>query len=86
MTHHLKTEQPFWDHIYVGSKNFEVRSSSDRRFEAGDTLVLNEHPSTGRAPIIKIVSYVLRGGQFGIMPGYVVMALRDPVGPKEEES
>jgi hypothetical protein len=85
MKHELKCEQPFFDAIYCGAKNFEVRSAHDRLFLAGDTLVLREEPDTNRPPIVKIVSYILKGGQFGIAPGYVVMALRDPVGPKEEQ-
>jgi hypothetical protein len=84
MKHELKCEQPFFEAIYTGAKNFEARWN-DRNYKAGDALLLREHPSTNRPPILKIVSYVLKGGQFGIAPGYVVMALRDPVGPKEEQ-
>lgn len=85
-THTLKTLPPFFDAIARGDKTFEVRKD-DRAFQAGDTLVLNhydpekeDHPFA--APrinkpdsIVLRCTYVLRGGQFGIEPGYVVLGI-----------
>lgn len=84
--HSLKTWDVYFDAVYDGSKPFEVRYD-DRGYQSGDVLLLQRwepekhdytrdgsgHPAT----ISKRVSYVLRGGQFGVQPGYVVMGLQD---------
>jgi len=69
-THHLKTLPKYWNDIRDGLKTFEVRRD-DRGFEEGDELALvhTEHKSV----IFRKVMYILRGGQFGIKAGYVVM-------------
>ncbi len=85
-THRLKTLPPFFDAVVRGDKTFEVRKD-DRSFQAGDTLVL-EHfdpekegvpfaapPVNKPDPIHLRCTYVLRGGQFGIEPGYVVLGI-----------
>ena len=72
--HDLKVAPPFFDDIQMGRKNFEVRKD-DRSFQAGDSLNLQEWKDgqfTGRNCFV-FVDYVLRGGQFGIKKGYVVM-------------
>jgi Domain of unknown function (DUF3850) len=83
MTEHaLKTLGPYWEAVASGAKNFEVRRD-DRGFQRGDVLVLQPVTEDGRRigvlyrEIRKRVTYVLTGGQFGIEPGYVVMALED---------
>jgi len=88
-THHLKTWPEFFEGAADGRKPFEVRRD-DRGYAVGDTLILqewepawdepyNEHPAryTGRE-VTRTVVYVLRGGQFGIEDGYVVMGIQDP--------
>lgn len=81
--HTLKTLAPYWDDVMSGIKPFEVRRN-DRDFERGDILILRRmQPDEPDRPdwdgdymdIYKRVSYVLKGGQFGVEPGYVVMAL-----------
>ena len=85
--HQLKTLPAYWDAIARGEKNFDVRRD-DRGFQKGDVLVLlkfdpDRHPGfymkkNGDFDAIrKVISYVLRGGQLGIEPGYVVMGLQD---------
>jgi hypothetical protein len=59
-------------------KTFEIRKD-DRDYAVGDMLVLDEwNPSTqqftGRRQF-RCVRYILRGGQFGLEPGYVCMGL-----------
>lgn len=90
-THSLKTAAPYWDAIAAGEKNFEVRRD-DRGFQKGDRLLLRRLSDAGvcfktqsgesdyaeNALTIKAtVAWVLTGGQFGVEPGYVVMALTD---------
>jgi len=93
MTHELKTHPPYWDAIYAGTKNFEVRRD-DRGFQTGDELLLIRHDGLYRRPRVEYnavglppretyeirrrIKYILTGGQLGIEPGYVVMALEEP--------
>lgn len=103
MTEHLlKTLAPYWDAIDRGEKNFEVRRD-DRGFQKGDVLVLrklcpdgykiewsdfrNDFHNSGYFDIRKRITFILTGGQFGIMPGYVVLALEDdaPITPIQPE-
>lgn len=75
--HKLKCLVPYYEAINQGDKNFEVRRD-DRGFQKGDTLILYKHDGTKFVDYVSIrrrVVYILTGGQFGIEPGYVVMAL-----------
>lgn len=79
MQHELKIWPIYFDRVEEGIKSFEVWKN-DRDFQAGDELFLREwcpiiQQYTGRQTL-KIVQYVLHGGQFGIHPDYVVMALK----------
>jgi murein L,D-transpeptidase YafK len=76
--HELKTNVEFFTAIYSGNKQFEIRKD-DRDFEVGDELVLKEYSRenlqyTGRF-LHRKVDYVLRGGQFGLEDGYVIMSI-----------
>ncbi|MBF9042970.1 DUF3850 domain-containing protein [Rhodobacterales bacterium HKCCE4037] len=81
--HELKVWPAYFHRLNSGDKTFEVRRD-DRGFQKGDVLWLREftpnerlHPRqqyTGNATFARI-DYILTGGQFGIEPGYVVMAL-----------
>lgn len=76
-THHLKTWPEYFEAIIDGSKNFEVRKN-DRDYKVGDVLELHEFKPNGgftNRSCERIVSYILKGGQFGIEAGYVVMGL-----------
>tara|TARA_R110002074_G_scaffold86875_6_gene191822 strand:+ start:6661 stop:7248 length:588 start_codon:yes stop_codon:yes gene_type:complete len=86
MLHELKISPEYFKDILSGVKTFEVRLN-DRNYLVGDILVLNEfvsevnekHPDlfftfySGKNIGVKI-TYILDGGQFGIMKNYVVMA------------
>lgn len=79
-THNLKTLQVFFSGLRSKQKTFEVRKN-DRKFEEGDTLVLNEYipllnKYTGEVEK-REVTYVLHGGDFGIQPGYCVLGLKE---------
>lgn len=81
--HTLKCWPEFFEPLYSGTKNFEVRKN-DRNFKVGDVLLLQEYlPTqnsfTGREATRR-VSFVLNGEDVsvkacgvGIQPGFVVL-------------
>jgi len=78
MEHDLKVWPKFYAALADGTKTFEARVD-DRGFAVGDTLLLREWDAgrgryTGPS-MRRRVSYLLRGPQFGVESGYVVMAL-----------
>ena len=85
--HILKTLPDYWAAVETREKTFEVRRD-DRGFQKGDVLVLRrlkKNPSgvwyedrsqDSYHDLRRKVVYVLTGGQLGIEPGYVVMAIR----------
>ena len=78
-THELKCWPLFFAAIEKGHKTFEVRKN-DRGFQKGDRLLLAEWlvgtgEFTGREMLFD-VTYVLKGGKFGIEAGYVAMAIK----------
>lgn len=78
MIHELKTWPEYFNEVYQGRKNFEVRIN-DRDYKVGDELMLMEWDKidesyTGREIYCK-VTYILHGGGFGISSGYVVMSI-----------
>jgi hypothetical protein len=53
----LKTVKPFFQQIWLGKKRHEIRSTHDRTFRVGETIILRETEGldyTGRAIKIKI--------------------------------
>ncbi len=85
--HTVKCWPNYFDAIERGDKTFDVRRD-DRGYQRGDTLILRRFdpatqtysiaPGAGRFSIKetrRTITYVLTGGQFGINPGYVVLAL-----------
>lgn len=80
-THDLKTHPGPFTATVMGLKQFEFRKD-DRGFEVGDVLVLREwDPSWDPTPsytgdtATRRVSYILRGPDYGVPEGYVVMGL-----------
>jgi len=77
-THVLKVWPIYFEALFSGKKNFEVRVN-DRGFKTGDQLILLEYDQptnthTGRE-LRAGISYILPGGSFGIAADYCVMAL-----------
>jgi hypothetical protein len=74
----LKAWPGYFRAIADGTKTFEARKD-DRDFQVGDTLRIQEwKPMTEEytgAEVIRRVSYILKGPQFGIEAGWCVMAL-----------
>lgn len=75
-------ELPIWPACFAavsaGIKPFDVREN-DQDFQVGDALLLCElnpdtHEYTGQT-IVRWVSYVLPGGEFGVAPGWCVLGL-----------
>lgn len=83
MIHHLKTIQPYFEHIYDGVKTFEIRKN-DRDFRVGDILFLKEYRKydepgatySGREVHARI-AYMFTDRDFGVQPGYCVLGLTD---------
>lgn len=73
--HRLKVSDPYLQRIRLYEKTCEVRLD-DRDYQAGDTIqFLNVDGKY--AWLDRTISHVLRGGQYGIEAGYVVLSLVD---------
>jgi len=77
-THVLKTHPEYFQAIADGVKTFEVRKN-DRDFKVDDVLQITEYDPTtdsfsGRIRHLK-VTYILDNSNFGVQPGFVVMAV-----------
>jgi Domain of unknown function (DUF3850) len=75
--HELKTLKPYFQDVYSGVKQFEVRLN-DRNFRVNDLLGLEEFDGatqtyTGRY-IIRRVTYILSDPMF-VKDGFVIMGL-----------
>lgn len=84
--HILKCLPPYFSAIRSGEKAFEVRRD-DRGYQKGDVLVLREWSPTFNSACsfgigftgnqeCREISWILTGGQYGVEPGYVVLALK----------
>jgi hypothetical protein len=81
--HELKTHPEPFAAVLGKRKKHEIRTTTDRVFQTGDILILEEwdpnaEKYTGRA-IIARVTYITMGGQWGIPPDLCVMSI-DPYG------
>lgn len=78
--HILKLEECYWQAILQGKKKSEVRKD-DRDFQSGDNIVFAINYPLNNAepePIMEYqfkITHVLRGGQYGIESGYVVLSI-----------
>lgn len=77
--HHLKTHTDYFNQVAHGNKTFEVRKN-DRNFQTFDILCLENYDGQNNqykyGYVLAEVTYILKGGQFGIEDGYVVMGLK----------
>lgn len=78
MTHTLKCWPTQFAALRGNLKSFEFRKD-DRGFKYGDTLVLCEYNPTTEEfsgeQEVRQVTYVLKGPDFGLPKGYVIMSL-----------
>ena len=76
----LKTWPSCFAAVMTGNKPFDVREN-DLSFQVGDELLLREFDPdtqhyTGRS-LTRWVSYVLKGGFFGVQPNWCVLGFSD---------
>lgn len=86
--HILKIWTGYFDDVDSDRKPFEIRKN-DRNYQVGDILEQREFDPlletfTGRVTV-KEVTYILDGGNFGLLHGYVCMALK-PLSEKPTEN
>lgn len=77
--HEVKVLPQFVKPIVTGRKQFEIRYN-DRDYRVGDKLILkewDEEKSEFTGVIIDCsITYLLKGGQYGIEPRYVVLGIK----------
>ncbi|WP_017778684.1 DUF3850 domain-containing protein [Aeromonas dhakensis] len=88
MHHELKILPAYFQPVLDGTKPFEIRDNSDRNFQEGDTVTLNEWDGeryTGRKAA-RVITFVT---DYAKQPGFVVLgmkAVEDNAGrPSKEE-
>lgn len=77
MHHELKILPHYFQPVLDGAKPFEIRDNSDRNFQEGDTVTLNEWDGeryTGRN-VTRQVTFVTDYAQ---QPGFVVFGMKLP--------
>jgi hypothetical protein len=78
-THNLKTIQPYFDEVKNGYKTFELRKN-DRDFKVNDKLCLEEYCPVNKEytgnEITVGVSYILKGGVYGLDKDSVIMSIK----------
>ena len=80
-THFLKTWPEYFDAVRRGIKDAEIRKD-DRDFEIGDSVVLQEwcpqsESFTGQQHHMGDISYILKGGKFGLEADYVMLCFSE---------
>lgn len=73
----LKVLPIYFEELVNGNKTFEIRKN-DRDYKVGLKLILREFKNntfTGRS-IEKTVTYVFKGGQYGLNKGYVILGIQ----------
>ena len=73
-SHLLKILPGYYADITTGRKSFEVREN-DKDFKLGDLLQFRHVSDEIIYPGVWIITYILRGGQHGIDPSYVVLGI-----------
>ncbi|MFQ2218365.1 DUF3850 domain-containing protein [Aeromonas enteropelogenes] len=76
MHHELKILPRYFQPVLDGAKPFEIRDKSDRNFQEGDTVTLNEWDGeryTGRSTK-RLITFVTDYAQ---QPGYVVFGMKE---------
>ncbi|NCD42803.1 MAG: DUF3850 domain-containing protein [Bacteroidia bacterium] len=80
MEHELKVKPEYYHSLFTGEKTCEVRYN-DRDFQVGDVLILHCIEPTNRflidMPLFRTITYVLKGGQYGIHSEYVVLSIHE---------
>lgn len=76
-THELKTLPEYFEEVFRGRKNFEIRQN-DRDFKVGDYVELQEYDLnkgfTGRK-LSRQITYIFKGGKYGLDGNFVCLAI-----------
>ena len=75
--HKIKILPQYYKATAAGNKHFELRKN-DRNYQLNDYLQLNEFDGenyTGRE-ITVYITYILKGGQYGLQEGYCILGTR----------
>lgn len=76
--HELKCHSDPFQSVYTGVKSFEIRVN-DRDYQIGDTLHLKEYDPKNNSYsgrwCSKRITYMIRGGNYGLPDDLVVMAI-----------
>ena len=77
--HALKIYPEYFQLLKCEIKTFEIRLN-DRNFQASQQILFKEYdPKTNSYTgelLMREISYVFYGGEFGVEPGYVIMQLK----------
>jgi hypothetical protein len=78
MIHEIKCWPEYFQPLYIGRKEFEVRKN-DRNYKVGDSLLIREfNPLTGmytKREIVRRITYIIQG-VCGLPTDICVMQLR----------
>ena len=79
--HRVKCWPDYFKCIVEGTKTFDLRVN-DRGYKVGDLITFMEwNPNAEtytRGSCLREISYVLPGGQFGLLAGWVALGLTEP--------
>lgn len=78
--HELKISLDLFDELRRGNKTAEIRKD-DRGFAVGDGLIIYpydpvQNKRIGDAECWRTVTHIVRGGQYGIESGYVLLSMK----------
>lgn len=77
-THELKILPQYFQAVWDGNKNFELRKN-DRNYKVGDFLILREYSSSGyTGSFLKVViTYILKDcPEYGLNKDYCILGIR----------
>jgi ribosomal protein S17 len=87
--HELKTWPEYFKAVKNGTKTFELRKD-DRDYKIGDILKLREYDpiteSYTNQVCMRVITYILKGGVFGLQEGFVILGLGSHFVLSEEEA
>lgn len=77
VVHELKTVNPYFEDVWNGMKNFEMRKN-DRHFHVGDIIYLKEYDTGSQLYLGRVIraeiEYILK--DFGELKQYVVFSFK----------
>lgn len=78
MIHYKKLTQPYFNDVWKGEKNFELRKN-DCNYQVGDLVVLQEYDAIRKVylgrEIEAVIDYMLEN-YLGIKEGYCILSIK----------